>query len=262
MPRFGDIPTGGGQPPTGVYIARVRSLEKGYTKAPGNKLVWSGEFEVEEPVTEAGSVAYEMFVVGNDDDPNGTDQETWNKSVGARRFRGLLKAANIAIDDDSEAEEAFDEGAAAVTDQKVCISVEQETEPETDRNGMPNQYAGKKRSRINRFYPLGTVAPMVAGQSTNGPKAPGAASRPASRPAATPGTAAAAAKQVVAHAPQPAKAPAGRVAAPAGRTPPPPAGGAKKPASGGNIALACGHTVPRAEVGSHADSCEILNAQE
>jgi len=91
-----------------------------------------------------GQFIFENFVIGTDDDPMATELDTWKKSVGARRFKGLLKAANIP----SESNEA--KLLASFQGTKFLTQVSQYTEKSGD-------YAGTVRNRFN-FYKVGTRA--------------------------------------------------------------------------------------------------------
>lgn len=163
--------------PDGAYHVKIAELGEETMKGDNPKLMYRAEFRIVEPKAFANMPKYENFVWGTDDDPNADDPETSKKSVGARRMKSMLKAAQVQFVPD------MDELCAAAVGNELIIMITQKKEPETKKNRItgveePNQYAGQIRDNISAFHQLGAV-------ETNGTQAPKAATRPAApRPAA------------------------------------------------------------------------------
>lgn len=165
--------------PDGIYQVSIADLEE--TASKTGKLMYNTRFEVMEPADFAGMGIFEMFVIGSDEDPDAAEDATWVKSVGARRLKQTLKAAQVPLDTD------MDNVIAAAIQQQLVISVSQEIESEGD-------YAGRVRNRISAFYQLGhkqvglTDAPTSKATSKALPKAASArmATAAPARPAPAP----------------------------------------------------------------------------
>jgi hypothetical protein len=172
--------------PDGIYQVSIADLEE--TAAKNGKLMYNIRFEVIEPADFAGMGIFEIFVIGSEEDPDATEDATWIKSIGARRLKQALKAAQVPLDND------MDNVIAAAIQQQLVISVTQEVEAE-------GTYAGRVRNRISAFYQLGhkevgltdapsakakprTVAPAVPRAAMAAPARPAPQLAPAPRPAA------------------------------------------------------------------------------
>lgn len=77
----------------GMYQMRGESLSIETTSTGKRMIVMQAV--VEQPEAYAGMRIFENFVIGIEEDPMGAQRETWLRSVGARRLKGLLKAANV-----------------------------------------------------------------------------------------------------------------------------------------------------------------------
>ena len=261
--NWDDVPDVGQLLPKGIYVLSIADIEERSTNINpetgiGGKLMYSPEFRVVEPADFADSPLYDNFVIGTDDDPEAGMEETWQKSFGSRRFKQLIKMANVPADSD------IDNVIASLRDQQVVADVD--VEEDTDE---ASKYYGRKQNRIRGFYQLGTRQPVVQEQpkQISAPvmrAAPARAAAPQPRPAAqatpqpaprpVPGAAA------PVQAPAPARAPTRTQPAPRPNGPTPAAAGtavptAKRPASQMVQCSECGEKVPRAEFPQHIETC-------
>lgn len=215
----------------GVYQVSIGSLDEKASKS--GKLMYDARLEIVEPADFAGMGIFEMFVIGNDEDPDANEESTWIKSIGCRRMKQMLKAAQVPLDTD------MDNVIAAAVSQQLVVSVTQETETEGD-------YAGRVRNRISAFYPLGHKEVGIAPGQASKPKAaaPKPAAPAAPKPNLAPGQQLASPKAPPKAAPAPAapKAPAPAAAKPAA---------AKAPTAHCTI---CDTDVPRTEFADHVEA--------
>ena len=169
---FGEIPDSGVLPDCTVLTEgqelRVEVTSTGKKMYVMQASVAEGDY--------SGQYIFENFVIGTDDDPGAMQLETWKKSVGARRLKGLLKAANIP---ETTSEEQLCVGFGGC---KFVTQVSQYTEKSGD-------YAGTIRNRFN-FYKVGTRATGGAIKKAIMPAqasvAPPAAPPPTGAPSAAP----------------------------------------------------------------------------
>ena len=171
--------------PTDAYLASIESMAEELSQSSG-KLMYSTAFKIMEPTAHAGLNLFERFVIGSDEDPEAEDPETWKKSVGARRLKRCLKAAQIPLDQN------MDQVMALAIDQVVILMVQEYKEPDVDRAGNPSEYAGQPRNKINAFHPIGTIDPGTKAVDTVAPAPGPAKAKPPLRstpPAAKPATA-------------------------------------------------------------------------
>lgn len=155
---------------------------------------------------------FENFVIGNDNDTNGDDPDSWKGPAGQRYIQMLKKAG---IEPTGDTEQDF----AAVVGQQVGAVITQRVEPAIDRNGQPNQYAGQVRSQADTFFRVGERETGLDASDGAGPVQPVLA-RPPVRTAPV-----GAAGRTTTQPPQPARAtaPASRGAIGTPRQPPQPA---------------------------------------
>ena len=99
---------------------------------------------------------FENFVVGSDEDPEATVPGTWAQSFGAKRLKQLVAAAQIAEKADME------KICASFRGTQFGINLLEYKEPEKDRDGNPNQYAGQERNKLNSFWKIGEREPEIA----------------------------------------------------------------------------------------------------
>lgn len=161
---YEDISDSGVQP-DGAYQLRGVSMEPATTST--GKKMFRCVAQVELPEAQAGQQVYENFVIGNDNDPAAQLKETWTASVGARRWKGLLKAAAVP---------------ASTSEANLCAGFEGSVfcgvaTTYTEKDG---DYAGTMRNRWN-FYKVGTYQPgVVAKKGAVGAVRAPAAPQPAS----------------------------------------------------------------------------------
>jgi hypothetical protein len=170
MPTEG-IPKPGSVLDSGYYLLRTH-LTPDETAA--GKFMIKGDFTVVEPVECEGRHYFENFVIGTNDDLDAADPQTWKTSVGARIFNNVLDMTGIVKTDDVEKNCDLADG------QLVTGRIIQKVDPEKNKDGTPNQYAGTIRNSCVRYYRPGSQVPRIEAD-------PKAASQPTagSREAAT-----------------------------------------------------------------------------
>lgn len=221
--------------PSGAYKFAIEKLEETVTgdnaQTPGAKM-FVFHFRVVEPQACEGLPYYERCVVGTADDLEAEEPDTWQKSVGARILKRIIKALGMEIGDyDSE------ELAAAVEAQEVIGVVAQNTQ-------KGGQYEGRVQNQSLGWYMVGEKEPGL--DAGNGATAPKAAAKAA--PAKPVGVTL---QKPVAGAPATAK-----VAAPAAAKTAAPAAKAAVPKQQSLKCGMCGEMVPRAEFPKHVAAHE------
>jgi hypothetical protein len=235
--NFDAVPDTGVVDP-GIYQVAIGELEE--TASKSGKLMYNARIEIIEPTDFAGMGIFESFVIGSDDDPDAQEETTWNKSVGCRRLKQMLKAAQVPLDND------MDNVVAAALQQQLVVSVTQEV----DDGSRDPQYVGRVRNRIGAFYQLGHKEVGVAPAAPAKPATPKAVA-PKPPLAVTPKANLAPGQQL---APAPKAAPPPRPpAAPQAAKPaaPKPAAAAKAPTAHCTI---CDTDVLRSEFADHVEA--------
>lgn len=167
---------------TGLIVFDVMDLEPIESKSSG-KLGYALQSKAVEPDAVADQQMFLRLWIGSDDDPQAEKEETWTRTYGGKRFNELLEACQIAkapMDDDDII--------AAIKGQRFVGSVVVKTEPDQDRDGNPNPYAGRESNEVKHFYRMGEKEPRLSdngGPRAGRPAARAAAPAPA-RPAAPP----------------------------------------------------------------------------
>jgi hypothetical protein len=85
---------------TGMYLFKIATLKK--LDTDDGLLTYLGVFECEEPDAFSGMAQMERFTVGDEDDPDAQQGNTWRKSRGAKNFKLMLNAAQVPLIDDEE----------------------------------------------------------------------------------------------------------------------------------------------------------------
>lgn len=182
MTMWDEIPDVGVLVPQGTYLVDIEDVEKGQSRTY-SKLMYSPVLRIVEPDSHVDSPLYDNFVIGSEKDPGATLEDTWKASFGARRFKQLAKATQVAlegyVDASQTPEDQADQTIEVIKGQQVVVSVSIEKQAEKNPDGTPNAFAGKEQNRITGYYPQGMRQPGVAAEQ---PQA--AASRPIPRPAA------------------------------------------------------------------------------
>lgn len=182
--------------PVGTYLLRGVELTEETSREAG-KLMYKAQVSTIEPAEHANEALFERFVIGSDEDPLAKQPATWKASVGARRMKAMLNAAQIPSGlSTAQIAQTFP-GA-----QFLC-KVSQEEQKEGD-------YKGTISNRLSNFFKVGERA---TGLDATAPTIPGTAP--------------------VAAAPAPAPAPVAQPQAPQPVATPPPAAPAAAPAPGG-----------------------------
>jgi len=224
MSLWDEVPDVGALVPDGTYVVDIEDIEKGQSREM-SKLLYSPVMRIVEPVGYADMPLYDNFTIGSKDDPGAESEETWKASIGARRFKQLVKASQVqldGIDPNAAPEDQADQTIEYVRGQQIVVSVE----VETDSGENDPKFKGRKRNRITGYYPLGTREAAVA-EATQAPTARSPMPRPG---APKPSTARLGPRAAVAPtAPPPSTRPSVR---PGPRpAPPPPVRAAGRPAA-------------------------------
>lgn len=210
--------------PECVARATILSLTEGLSR--GGYCQYTLNAELSEPNEVSGLMLEHNFVIGNSNDPEAKKDETWIKSGFAKAMRQMLEAAQVPLEQD------MDVVCQAAAGRELIVVIRTETEPELNRDGSPNQYAGNVRNRFN-FFKLGTRDTSMA--STHD-AAPQAARKPTPQPAPKPS-------------PAPLRPPLGGQSA--GRPGPKPAGNPNETQTC-NI---CSESFPRKDFVAHVKAC-------
>ena len=215
------IPDTGSFFPDAAYELEIEELAEELSST--NKAMTVGVLRSVGPEL-VGVPHFENFVLGSDADPNADDPNTLVASPGARALVRLLKKAGVELSND------LDDDCARSIGQHVIGVFTSYMEP-NEKKGVPNQYAGQMRNRV-QFFALGerelgaTEAPAPAAPARRAAPVAARAAAPApapvrgrpaapapARPAAPAPARAAAPGRAAAPAPRPAAAPAARAAA-------------------------------------------------
>lgn len=148
--------------PAGRYYLEVVEYdakpETAHSKT--GKYMPSISFKVLQPAEYAGRKLprKEYFVLGTDEDPEFEDENT--KGPGLGRFKRLTDAAGVSCDGE------VDEVLAEV--QTVGAILSREVQPEKNRDGTTNEYAGRVQNEIKSFFAVGDHAPEIFPDTTGG----------------------------------------------------------------------------------------------
>ena len=169
-----DIPEVGGNLDMGNYLFTVKSATDSVTK--NGKRQFEIVLGVVEPALLKGNQHTERLVIGTENDPQALDPLTWKTPpsvYAASRFVQLLNAAGVGTTGSTEKD------LAAVAGQAVGGFIQVTVEPAIRKDGTANEYAGRERSQIRKFFKPGERMPGVGDG-----KAP--AARPTPRPTVRP----------------------------------------------------------------------------
>ena len=244
--------------PTGDYHVMGVKLEEMYSKE-ASKLMYSIDVViVEHPNTApfTNQHFFENFVIGNDDDPNADVPGTWVQSVGARRMKQCLAAAQVAEKAD------MDKICASFVNTQFIIGIQEYKEPMKTRDGQDNPYGGQPRNKSTGFYKIGSREPKLEPKKPGAPTAPAGPVAPAPAVAPTQAPPAPAAPAPVSPAPV---APAAPAAPPAPAVPAAPAAPTTvAPAPAGDVQMTqctiCGQSIPSLQFADHVNACLAAQA--
>ena len=236
--------------PTGIYHMVV-GLEDGEAQNSGKRM-FKGQFTVKAPVEYQGMSYFENYVTGTDENLKGIVAG----SFGTRNMKKMLKAAQVPPNNDVAMLCASANGA------EVLVGILEYKEPDKDRDGNVNQYAGMPRNKITEYHRLGEREPKIAPKAGSAPGMPVGVMAPAApvapmapAPVQAPPAQAAPTMPATPAPPQAAPAvPQMPVTAVAPAAPQAPAAPAAPTASQGEMSFPCsicGQLVPASQLGAH-----------
>jgi hypothetical protein len=114
------------------------------------KLMYRTRGEVIEPAELAGQAAFDQFVIGSDADPEAEQAATWN-GFGGKRFRSMMEACQIEMSPKDD-----EELASEWVGQRYQAFYIVKKQPERNKDGSENQYAGNEQNEAKAYYPIGT----------------------------------------------------------------------------------------------------------
>lgn len=85
---------------TGIYLFKIAALKE--LETDDGILTYLGVFECEEPLGFDGLTQMERFTIGDENDPEAQEANTWRKSRGAKNFKQMLNAASVPLIEDTE----------------------------------------------------------------------------------------------------------------------------------------------------------------
>lgn len=126
---------------------------------PGKYMPWV-EFKILQPAEFAGRKIprKEYFVLGTDDDPDFENPET--VGPGLSRFKRLCDAAGVACE--GEVSDVLAEI------QTVGVVLNRTVQADKNRDGTPNEYAGRVQNEIKSFFAVGDRAAEIFPDTTGG----------------------------------------------------------------------------------------------
>jgi hypothetical protein len=161
MPQFNwdDVPEQAQVDSPGLYPVEVGDYEWQESQETGKVMVRL-QFQVTEG-EKAGAPIWDRFVFGSADDPKGLSVETWLSSIGTRRLRDCLRAAQSELSGAGDPREVIETALIRAKGSKLVLLVK-----EDKRN--PGYF------NVARFYPAGYSGnqPRAASPATaTGPRA-------------------------------------------------------------------------------------------
>jgi hypothetical protein len=133
--------------PPGLIKFKIEDMTEEVSQNTGKAMIVA-HLRAVEPKQVRNLSTTEYFVIGTDDDPNCDDPATYGKTVGASRFKTLIKKANVRQAPTLEKTAKLAEG------QEFIAAVTQEVEKD-------GKYAGRIRNRIAAFFAIGERKPGV-----------------------------------------------------------------------------------------------------
>lgn len=129
--------------PNDLYRVKIEHLEE--KAASTGKAMIVATLRVVNHAKFTGAMHIENFTIGTDDDPTVDDPQTWTKTVGASRFKTMLKKAKVRMEANLAKQFRVAEGAELVID----------TLQEVDDGSKNPKYKGNVNVRITAFYEIG-----------------------------------------------------------------------------------------------------------
>ena len=143
--------------PEAVYELLVRKAELGWTRT--DKLALEVSYEVGGGELEGKSLRAETFTLGDMLDPKGQLPETRRKVFGWMSLKRLCNACGVRYDQSLRATARELEGSRFLAQVKVV------KQPDKNKDGTDNQYAGVEQNRITSYWPIGHTPPASASQA-------------------------------------------------------------------------------------------------
>jgi len=134
--------------PAGAYEVVVKELADTMSKSTDTaraKLMYVAQLKIAEPKGYKGQIIFDRFTIGTNDDPEGTDRETWKSSIAARRMKQFLKACKIDLGDD------MDDTIEAVEGQHCVVMVRLDPAREDKRSGR----TFGESNNVTAYYEVG-----------------------------------------------------------------------------------------------------------
>jgi hypothetical protein len=131
--------------PMGTLVMEIESLEEALIGKQGQeKYGWKANMKVVDPINAAGITHDEAFFIGTDDDPNADNEDTWIKKAG--RLKSFCECIGVVVEGaDSDVVSSEAKG------RRIVGVVSHRMQPEFNRDGSPNQYAGNPRAEVRWF---------------------------------------------------------------------------------------------------------------
>src|SRR6266850_6682810 len=86
--------------PDGGYVLDIHKVEPATTGT--GKKSYKAQLKVVEPKKYKGSMLFENFTIGSDEDPDADEQDTWDTSMGAKQFKQMVEKAGVDLGDQDE----------------------------------------------------------------------------------------------------------------------------------------------------------------
>lgn len=136
-------------------------------------------FRAVAPPAVEGMPKTETFTIGTDDDPDAEDPITMKKSFGSRMLKTMSGRAGVPW------EGSRNECVNALIGRHVLGEIRHQIEPDKNKDGTDNPYAGRIRDRIGGWYEVGKRAPCIKEDDATD-SAPATVTAAAPRAVATP----------------------------------------------------------------------------
>ena len=143
--------------PEAVYELMIRKIELGWTRT--DKLALEVSYEVGGGELEGKALRAETFTLGDHVDNRGELPETRRKVFGWMNLKRLCNACGVRYDLSLRQTAQQLEGSRFLAQVKVV------TQPDKNRDGSQNQYAGNQQNRITSYWPIGYAPPASASQA-------------------------------------------------------------------------------------------------
>lgn len=148
--RLKGVPDSSTVPDNG-YILEIHKVEPSTTKT--GKKSYKAQLKVVEGKYK-GAMLFENFTIGNDEDPEAEEPDTWNASMGAKQFKQMVEKSGVDLDDDADEEDVCN----ALKGARVYAIVTEVTQTEGEYKGMTSNRVAR-----NGWYGADEKHPESAG---------------------------------------------------------------------------------------------------